>query len=301
MTTFRLLHASDLHFAERPNVVGVADLAEACVGDALGLTSSHSPDLADELERLVKARGDLDGVLLTGDLATTGSAGDLRAAHAYLRRLRRAAPVFALPGNHDRYGPRLRPGNRAFDALFGWPAGQQQATLVALLAKAGRKLAIAGADLSLPRDHDGEGPLGWLGQGIATDAAIQSLGDVTAQVRRDHGEATAVVWALHFAPGFRGISRLLKLIDADKVTRAARRCGVELVLSGHTHEHREYRRHQVTVMCAGTATQHRSRDGNAVHLVDIRVGREGTRCRRVDLVFDDDTGTFEEIRGGSGR
>lgn len=120
---FRLLHASDLHLATAPGQIGVADLWSVglCGLPRLSLVSSYDDSLLHQLARFAKARApEIDGIVLTGDLATTGHPGDLAVAldfvtgpadptHGWLTADGRptlggiGCPLWLLPGNHDRF------------------------------------------------------------------------------------------------------------------------------------------------------------------------------------------------------
>ncbi len=73
----RLLHISDVHFGPK-----------------------HLPEVAAGVESLVAERKP-DLVILSGDLTQRAKPRQFRAARAYVDRLRRTAPVLAVPGNHD--------------------------------------------------------------------------------------------------------------------------------------------------------------------------------------------------------
>src|SRR4051812_35529063 len=107
MAIFRLLHASDLHIAAKPERVGISDIIPKAGlrfprirtdGTAswphrrrLALTSSYSPDILEALIELVYDEGDqLDVVLLSGDLATTGKENDLQKARSWSTEMHRA-------------------------------------------------------------------------------------------------------------------------------------------------------------------------------------------------------------------
>lgn len=161
---YRILHLSDLHTATQASRVGVNDWrARLSRGGDLSLRpTSHDPmclqAAANLAWRLADRPGRIHMMLVTGDLATTGSAEDLRTAWDFVGPLvpETVAPPDAadppaartrgtvaalrvrkrlLPGNHDRYGPCasrrewLRvmrgevplypPGDDTFDQIFG--------------------------------------------------------------------------------------------------------------------------------------------------------------------------------------
>src|SRR5919197_6208012 len=72
-----IAHLSDLHFG------GYADLAQI---EAL---EAFLPGIA------------AGAIVISGDLSQRARHGEFQAAHAFLHRLRAAAPVLVVPGNHD--------------------------------------------------------------------------------------------------------------------------------------------------------------------------------------------------------
>jgi 3',5'-cyclic AMP phosphodiesterase CpdA len=72
-----VVHLSDLHFG------GHADLAQI-----------------ESLETFLPTLG-AAATVVSGDLSQRARHGEFQAAHAFLQRLRRAAPLLVIPGNHD--------------------------------------------------------------------------------------------------------------------------------------------------------------------------------------------------------
>jgi 3',5'-cyclic AMP phosphodiesterase CpdA len=145
MSLFRVLHASDLHFASVPHQIGIPDLLRAWQQGVPGTwapTSSQGTIYVDAFAAFAYVnRSGFDVLVLSGDLAMTGGLKDLRAALTFLDRpavtgyldarghptLQAAGrPLVLIPGNHDRYTPYHFPGGRNFDTAFGayWSAGQ---------------------------------------------------------------------------------------------------------------------------------------------------------------------------------
>lgn len=187
MPKFVLLHLSDLHVSNRPQRVGIGDLftegvyidererpglwqrvkeslsnlsqnvgeMRASADARIGILASHNEDTLLRLARFIhNGRESFDAVLISGDLATSGSQSDLVRAYTVLTadpdaedRWRakgyasRAtlSDVFAppgeagirelwvVPGNHDRYNTRrfYAPGGDAYKSVFtrrgpGW-------------------------------------------------------------------------------------------------------------------------------------------------------------------------------------
>lgn len=319
MDTFRLLHVSDLHMGVRARVVGFPDSLSMqpypAGTPALLAPSSYDPHLTDAAARwMYRHAGLYDVILVTGDLATSGNPADLRVASGYLfdpvnigylsqagtATLQAAGtPIYILPGNHDRFdGWYLGPGGVEFDAVFGqtcWAAGQGAQTLVVLQAANCERLALIGADFTLLSYRHANGLFGYLGQGRVYQTILTALAQATQLVRQAHGADLAVVWAVHFPPDFAGIDPNLSLLDQHLLVTAASACDVHHVFCGHTHEPREYPASdpQVTVHCAGTATQYVTQHGNVFHDLEIDVAAGvATATRRTDIVWNQAAGDF---------
>ena len=135
MQTFSILHGSDLHIGAEPSVV---NYYEVKAGQRAGLRrhllqmTSHDPDMIEYFAWFAaeeRSKGELDLVILTGDLSRTGDSDDLAAAKSFVHpratfgwltrdRVRRSAarlggtwmvdrppvPVAVMPGNHDPIG-----------------------------------------------------------------------------------------------------------------------------------------------------------------------------------------------------
>jgi 3',5'-cyclic AMP phosphodiesterase CpdA len=299
MYTFRLLHVSDLHVGVRPRVVGFPDwrsLPQLPGGQRGYLApSSSDPSLVDAAACwLYRDDNGFDAILVTGDLGTTGQPADLALAHDYLFApavpggywsvtgkpsfQASGAPVYVLPGNHDRFeGWYLGPAGKQFDLAFGksgWSAGQG-AQILAVLGQPGEgeKLAVVAADFTLASYWDATGPWGYMGQGMVYPAVLSALAAATRRVKEVYGEV-GVVWAVHFPPCFAGIDPDLALLNELALPPAAAALGVEHLFCGHTHEAREYvvpGKPPLHVHCAGTTTQYATQHGNVMHDTQITV------------------------------
>lgn len=267
--TFRLAHASDLHLAQRPGHRGVSDLSskwrklalvlQAAAGrDARDIMSTYSTKQLRALLRSLRglsrfSRGEYDGIIITGDLATTGLAADMRSARNVLDgsgiggldlRMVGALPperTVLLPGNHDRYAGRwLSPHSAQFEmgAHFGsnWCThspihsdSRSQLNSVVLPEKNGVHLAVVTADLALIST-----PLNLLNAWGCGLAHASVLSEMVAQTQAHTSAGIAVIWAMHFPP-VPGVPWHLALTKDSAVGDAARSAGVEVILAGHTH------------------------------------------------------------------
>lgn len=312
MASFLILHASDLHIASEPNALSLLDAKFVDLWekrDYLSYQSSHEPDILEALAQFAyKSRKELDLVLLTGDLATTGDRADLETAKTRLvsppkRRYIGAdgGPTLGflkkklklMPGNHDRFRrpPTFFPGGAVFDEVFAdhWGAGQSVQRL-ADLRRGDARLVVLAADFTLATGAEAPVALPFMhfGSGAVYRDRLEELEARTAEAVR---AGASVVWAVHFKPECDDEN--LKLWDDGELMKAAAAHGVAAVLCGHTHESRPLHRILgVEVAVCGTTTQDFSPDGNYLHLLAIDVPSGGGRAT-LDLQrlrYDDLTG-----------
>ena len=304
MTTFRLLHVSDLHIAEEPDQWDIVsayrlfrkwELSSALQRARLPWVtpSSYDRDLARAVARFAKTYAEkVDVILVTGDIATTGLAADLRTAHQFISaspaRGSRSInnfptlnssrlPIFLLPGNHDRFGSSYTasPNDRRFDTVFSafWPSGA--GVSVNYVRRRNEALCVIAADFTLERRDDAHSIAGVWGQGRVYASRLRSLVQATVHARTQQPEP-AVVWAIHFPPVSSDVEPALSLIDGRAVAVAARLHNVPFIFAGHVHVAGRYEYSSapnVTVWCAGTATSVNPDDLNTIHLLDIEVGK----------------------------
>lgn len=90
-----LLHVSDIHFC-----------APACTTPALDPDRPYRTRLVQDVRAHVQSLGNVDAILISGDIAYRGVAEEYESATAWIRELATAAAcqlerVFVVPGNHD--------------------------------------------------------------------------------------------------------------------------------------------------------------------------------------------------------
>jgi UDP-2,3-diacylglucosamine pyrophosphatase LpxH len=307
MSPIRILHASDLHIAQAPSLISPIDkISPGTFVEAVTkrtFASSFDPAVLERFTSFVynKMGGQIDAVLLTGDIATTGLPHDLEVARRFIEgpphprvpalntRMEPTLaglgmPVWLLPGNHDRY---IRtklldysPGGTRFDYVFGayWK-GHVQA--FPLISHADIHAAIIAADFNLKSKKDSTVMFGKYAQGRAYTATLDHLEQATTSIKNNHAqqrtEALAIVWALHFPPKYPGISRAMQLINSRELIDRANQCGVHALLAGHTHQPVAYRTPDMRfdVFCAGTTSQHHAPHGNHFQIINISLDAQG--------------------------
>jgi DNA repair exonuclease SbcCD nuclease subunit len=218
--------------------------------------------LADALvAHVVNADPPFDAILVTGDVATSGDQRDLRAAKDFLDRLvATKTPVLVIPGNHDRYSNSalLWPGGRTFDGVIRSSQGgplkilhERAAVLDVFEDTTGQRLAMVGADFTLPETSMIRGRGLWLGHGLASEEVVQRLDHVTRAVR-DEVPGVAVAWIIHFPPHVSG--RGLDLHEKDRLLAAIETLQPSFVVMGHTHKFRHVVIHGVPMVVCGSTT-----------------------------------------------
>lgn len=277
---FRLAHLSDLHFNANPRRV---------TSGLHAFLSWHDSAAVREAKAQLQAlpAGDIDVLVVSGDLATSGDAADLALAEQFVRDLEAldsVTKVIVIPGNHDRYQSSgvafYAPGNRAFENHFR-DHRAFSATLLADVRRADCRLVAIGLDLCLnPADnsirfqaHDQPGC------GAAYDGVLKRATAFTSAVRTDGEPAPYVVWVCHFPPRSR---HTLRLIDERVFLDEARLAGPNLVLFGHTHANSFANMGVHTVMgLVGASTTEFSKDPvkrekRAFSVLDVDVQPTGT-------------------------
>jgi 3',5'-cyclic AMP phosphodiesterase CpdA len=324
MATFRLLHISDLHFSVQPRRLDAfarvrRGFQEQQVLRALfqirlsGLYSSHDQDLARAVaEFALYNRHILDGIVITGDLATTGLLDDLSAALSYIEEpasigvstIGRTPTLAAaglnlclLPGNHDRYSSELgAPGGTEFDRLFSkyWETGSRIESVI--FEREGGKLAIVCADFSLmDANHvDRRRLIGRFGQGRVYNNVLSDLEAETNELRAAHSPI-GIIWAVHFPPKSPRNEWLLRLIRGQKLVSSARMHGIHHIIAGHIHSDLTYAagaRPAVAVYCAHSACSMSFDGGNGFQVLQIDVAGSHVAISEEAYEWNDDEGDF---------
>lgn len=298
MAIFRLLHASDLHIAEKPNGLGLADVRFNELWGQRGsldfehFQSTHDLDMLHALSQYAHShRRELDIVVVTGDLASTGLRADMETARTRLASPAAGGGYLAedggptlgflgrklklMPGNHDRFSstPLCAPGGAVFDDVFPeyWSEGQG-ARQLATRVKDGSSLALIAADFTLkPGEYDITMPFMHFGSGCVYEDRLRKLEALTRKAQR---KGAAVLWAVHFSPDCGEES--LRLYDEAKLIRAAQDLEVVAILCGHTHGSVTLRSVAgVRVSVCGSSAQDFVRGGNFIHRVEVHVPGAG--------------------------
>jgi Icc protein len=188
-----LAHISDLHIGQEQGDGGARALRRA----------------RDTIERLNRIDGDLDGVLVTGDLADHGLPEEYETVRELLATLR--FPVLVCPGNHDERAAYLA-------ALLQEPHEDGAVNRVHRLAG----YTVAMCDSSIPRRNEG----------LLDDDTLTWLDKVLSDT-----EDPALV-CFHHPPVRLGIPFVdgIRLQDAERLADViGQHDNVVAVLCGHAH------------------------------------------------------------------
>jgi 3',5'-cyclic AMP phosphodiesterase CpdA len=191
----RLAHLSDIHFG-----------------------GENAPAVAEATE-MINA-GDIDLVVVTGDLTRFAEAYEFDAAAAWLARIR--APTLVTPGNHDApylaWAQRLFTPFRRYEKTIG-PAATQ------------RHLAGGFAVRGLNTARGAQPRLNWSKGQISrrqVAAAVDWFGET-------HSDCVRIVACHHPLTEMIGGPMTARVWGGEAAARDFTEAGVDLVLSGHIH------------------------------------------------------------------
>lgn len=316
MPKFRVLHLSDLHLS------GINSGRYRTFIRPTKLLSIYNDRALEAIAEFVyMLRGELDAILISGDIAATGAESDLGRAieffntpansfseRPWLNYKRKPTiqtytkPIIILPGNHDRYRNISGwPGNLFYSYFSSyWTVGVGGIQRCLLPNNELPVLAIICSDFSL--DKIKHSSMRWKGghwgQGKVYRNRLNELIEQTKRVANSH-PSCAIIWMLHFAPKFEdhhSLMEQMKLIDSDLLTEEAEKTGVRYIFCGHTHLNRKYRirdSNGIWILCAGTSTCIGSNNETTIHLRDIEI-EDGkvVQIRSRDFIYNPEQQTF---------
>jgi 3',5'-cyclic AMP phosphodiesterase CpdA len=259
MAQFRLLHIADLHFSH----FGQSESKTEAVVQSFKkrvLGCRYQPFIARQMSDWIRNHVDhFDAVVITGDLADSGSRKNLNLVREFLlgsgdSKLQRPSihslnqPVIVGPGNHDRFDGFTRlPAGSAFDEFFrafGTDEfrflDEHRRVAEFELSRDNEQLVLLYADFCLRDDRDAEPQYHVdfsLGQGRIYEDTLAILKGRTSELIQ---EKRPFLWAIHFAPdpdtaAADSVDESLRLIESAELTNAARDLSVPAILCGHRH------------------------------------------------------------------
>lgn len=263
----------------------------------------------------------LDGVLITGDIATTGLDFDLEKALVFIEGIPDSSdsrtsggfptissmglPVHLLPGNHDRYKLRFSglgyaPGGRKFHQVFHahWQDDVKQSSVV----KSDLAVGIIAADFSLQKTRHAQ----WrnlvvnaYSQGKAYQDIVDKCVIETQKFQQEYDEKKDVfiIWAMHFPPIPEQKAPYMRLLHREAVISAANQNSVALILSGHTHDPFDFSspRNNFRAFGTGSTTQDDSPEGNFCQQISIENSDDGYWLEIMYYRFDEPAGRFVKV------
>lgn len=325
---WRLLHISDLHFCSTPKRANLWKLVKLRISEAnadasrittdiaptIWLPDSHCPEIAEFLARKIyRIRNEIDLLLISGDIATTGLAEDLRIALRYVNNLpangyfgadgnatirSNVFPMLLMPGNHDRYRSAAgESGSRTFDLIFDGYWGLRDPDIhTAILNSTDRMpLGIIAADFALRSDADASFPSRWMryGQGFAYQDIVEKLVKKTDELR-NRFFGIGVIWVIHFPPSNDGgLFGYREFRYYDRVVDAANARNIKTILAGHLHERKSIRVDDLDIICAGSGCVFGEERGNWLHHLEIDVVDGIAKLsKKIDYWWNDLAGDF---------
>lgn len=242
----------------------------------------------------------VDGLIITGDLATTGIATDVRAAHRFI-----AAPptsgfysaprsptlafldsdiIQVIPGNHDKFDDDLgTPNGRNFELRFNsYMPNFSSGVGHWIDEKEKQRLGFVLADFTLLTRFDATDKLiGAFGQGRVYQDVLDELTNRSLLLRRENRDI-ALVWVIHFAPYDCGHN--IQLLDFNRFIDAALRLKIVATLCGHTHRSFKTVVDTHTIYCSGAAGCIDKEHDARVHLLRFDVA-EGYFVSRDNFIW----------------
>jgi Icc-related predicted phosphoesterase len=330
MTLFSFLHLTDLHFCQEPLRKYAPQLLKRSwneiidtIGEQrrdLGLSSfflpaSYDPEIAKGVAQFCYDwSGAVDGIIITGDLATTGLTVDIKVAEQFIKQPAFSGflsadrfptlaslelPIHLFPGNHDRYINNFgKPGSNYFDFVFdSYMDKNKKSKFVGswVSEKEEVQLAFVHADFCLRARSGASFPRRYMsyGQGRVYDDVLEDLKNETVAIRSELGQVH-VVWLVHFAPYDCGTASL-RLIDHQKLLDAAEALDVRVTICGHTHQARVTSLTKQTIYCGGSSCCVDNVGGCMVHVIDFTID-ESFRVARSTFVWDENGCEFVHLK-----
>lgn len=295
MGRIHLLHISDLHISKTPYLQSLKEIPINEVAERIWdheILASYDPGILRSLTKFVsKHHKNLQALIVTGDIATSGLTHDLQRALNVVNKFKEYLPVFLLPGNHDRYqdvteGMQLmyKPGDKKFYVYFKnyWNDAflknfwDDDVKKNLYLENDDLAVCVISADFSLRRTRNAEllgVKGGFYAQGFVYDDTLKRLEEATQKAFKDLAKKknVAIIWALHFPSFAFGIPNHSKLINAKKLVDAARENKVLAVVSGHMHYKIKEHKDGVFFFGAGSACQV---DGKGNHIQILTINND---------------------------
>jgi hypothetical protein len=274
---FSYIHLSDFHFCAQPSrsnalslikrdvrgridTISTAQAMQSQVRNlgvlSLARPASFVPSIISGVAQFCFERiRAVDGIIVSGDIATTGMGVDLGVARAFvdepsaggftteanlptLQAARR--PIHLIPGNHDRYANNYAVTNsRSFDFAFeNYLRNYDGYVGNWVRKKRDTFIGFVFADFTLRTRSDATSRVHAFGQGRVYEDVLDELKQRTFRLKADY-PGIVLTWLVHFAPFECGA--FLEFLDWDKIVAAASAAGVVATMCGHTHQQKKFK------------------------------------------------------------
>ena len=304
MPRFSYIHLSDTHFCIEPvrrNALGLMRRLPRNRIDtywrqmrtigylSLAKPASYIPEILIGAAQFCLERPSVDGVIFTGDLATTGMMTDLLVARSFVSEpaadgfvTENGSPtlnvgsrnIYVLPGNHDKYiNPAGAPNCIHFAMQFGSLMRNYRDGVGHWVRRKGNAhVGFIYADFTLQTRMDASDKFfAVYGQGRVKEEVLRELKDRSFDLRRRFEKIT-LVWVLHFAPFDCGYS--LRLHDYGDFIDAAISLRVAATICGHTHRASKTSVDGHTILCAGSTGCVDAEEDSRIQVLHFDVGKE---------------------------
>jgi predicted phosphodiesterase len=313
---FTYIHLSDTHLCIQPSRRNVQQLIKRDLRNkldtaaqqvhTLGFASilrpaSYVPEIVASAAQFCFERVSIvDGIIVTGDLVTTGIATDVNTAYSFVTAPATngfysgprsptlafmGADIHILSGNHDKFDDDGgTPNGKNFELRLGsYMPNFSSGVGHWVDEKEGQRLGFLLADFTLlSRADAGDRVVGVFGQGRVYPDVLDELANRTLLLRSQYSEMP-LVWIIHFAPYECGYS--LRLIDFEKVTEAAIRLKVVATLCGHTHKSSKTTIDKHIIYCSGSAGCIDTENDARIHMLQFDVNAT-CQVLRENFVWD---------------
>jgi 3',5'-cyclic AMP phosphodiesterase CpdA len=234
-------------------------------------------------------RHNIDGILITGDLATTGMQEDIAVAGPFIEGPvadgfvtasdvptlgSTKVQIYLLPGNHDKYADEsASPNGVNFEAAFkGYMRNFRGSVGHWVQRKQNHYIGFIYADFCLRRRTDAITPLtGHYGQGRVYQEVLDELKQRSSELRGRY-QGIYLVWLIHFAPFDCG--EALELIGRRLILEASNPLGVIATICGHTHTASKHVTEGHIVYCGGSAGCIDREHDSRVHTIHFDIDKE---------------------------
>ncbi len=260
--TIRICHISDLHLSETPNEQSYKEVFSfyKCrkKRESKGVFTTYQLDKMYALCEFVNNNTELfDIILITGDISSSASIDDLTTTKEHIIKentnygnwyhnssVKGVIPcikhphIFLLPGNHDRIIP-INVSTYQYSDYFNsvfidfWnPTGNSKRidlSKISGLENSKKDIYLLKVDFSLKQE---DLKLQNVGKGKVYDEILNELNKILCKLRELNEK---FILTFHYPPKLDGLSKLLELLDEDKLISLLNQYNIKIIFTGHSH------------------------------------------------------------------